>query len=154
MLLPLHPPTPLQSNPFLLQPRNTPAPTSSSSSASTLMSSIAAPPSSVSVPPTSVPAPPALTLDDTELERFVDEQRNANTKRKTKSDLKKWYRWCESVGETRKIGNILPVELDRLLGHFYCKVRKEDGELFEPGSLTSIQRSLDRHLRIELQQTI
>jgi len=100
------------------------------------------------------PAPPSLTLDDAELELFVDAQRNQNTKRKTKSDLGKWYRWCESTGEKRPIGEIPLGELDRLLGHFYCKVRKENGELLEPDTLTSIQRSLDRHLTKELHNTL
>ena len=71
------------------------------------------------IPP---PAPPSLTLDDSELELFIDTQHNQNTKRKTKSNLGKWYRWCESIGEKRSIGEIPPGELDHLLGHFYCKV--------------------------------
>ena len=144
---------PLLSVPVPAPPSSFPAPTAPmSSSASSLPFSIAAPPSIVAAPPTSVLVPPSssLTLNDTELERFVDEQRNENTKCKTKSDLRKWYHWCELVGEARSIGDSLPAELDRLLGHFYCKVRKEDGELLEPGSPTSIQRSLNRHLRKEL----
>ncbi len=104
-------------------------------------------------PDTPVTAPPSLTLDDAELEDFVDAQRNENTKRKTKSDLGKWYRWCESVGETRNIGEIPRADLDRLLGHFYCKVRRENGELYEPGILTCFQRSLDRHLNKELHKS-
>jgi len=88
------------------------------------------------------PAPPSLTLDDSELELFIDTQCNQNTKRKTKSNLGKWYRWCESIEEKRPIGEIPPGELDHLLGHFYCKVRK-NFELLEPDTLTSIERSLD-----------
>ena len=38
--------------------------------------------------PSSTPAPPSLALDDNELERFVDAQRSANTKCKTKSDIR------------------------------------------------------------------
>ena len=95
----------------------------------------------------------SLALDDEELERFVEEQKNENTKRKTKSDLKKWDEWCLSVGETRPIGEIPPVELDRLLGHFYCKIRKSDGTLYEPDSITSFQRSLDRHLTKNLHKS-
>ncbi len=100
-----------------------------------------------------VPAPSFVSLDDAELERFVDAQRNDNTKRKTKSDLRKWYQWCETHGERRNIGEIPREELNRLLGHFYCKVRKESGEYLEPDTLTSIQRSLDRHLTKELHKT-
>ena len=66
-------------------------------------------------------AEPSLVLDDTELEQFVDKQKNCNTKRKTESDLCRWYSWCRSVGETCEIGEIPPAELDRFLGHFYVK---------------------------------
>ena len=124
---------------------------------STPESDLTPPPPFVPAPPSSFPvhtsAPPSLTLDDVELEKFVDEQHNANTKRKMMSDLRKWYKWCDLVGEGRRIGDILPVELDRLLGHFYCKVRKEDGDLFQPCSLTSFQRSLDRYLTKALHKT-
>ena len=58
-------------------------------------------PASPSSFPVHTSAPPSLTLDDVELEKFVDEQRNANTKRKMMSDLRKWYKWCDLVGEGR-----------------------------------------------------
>ena len=50
------------------------------------------------------------------------------------------------TGETRKNEEILKKELYELLKHFYWKIRKTNGEDFEPGSLRTIQRGLDRHL--------
>ncbi len=41
-------------------------------------------------------------------------------------------------------------ELDKLLGLFYCKVRSASSCLYEPSTLTSIQKSLDRHLTKDL----
>ncbi len=82
---------------------------------------------------------------------FVDQQKKCNTKKKTISDLRKWYGWCESVGECRKVGKIPPAELEILLGHFFCK-RKSDDSLYEPDTLTSFQRSLDRHLTQEFRK--
>ncbi len=79
-------------------------------------------------------------------------KKNCNTKKKTISDLRKWYGWCESVGECRKIGKIPPTELDRLLGHFFCKVRKSDDSLYEPDTLTSFQRSSGLYLTQELRK--
>lgn len=38
-------------------------------------------------------------------------------------------------------------ELRSLLSHFFVKVRKLNGEEFEPGTLTSFQRSFDRYSR-------
>ena len=84
-------------------------------------------------------------LNDEDIENFVDQQKNTNTKRKTDSDLRKWYQWSEERGETREL-DIPPAELDRLLSHFFVTVRKNDGSLYEPDTLSSFQRSIDRHL--------
>ena len=35
-------------------------------------------------------------LCDTEVDQFIQDSRAANTVKKTKSDLKVWYRWCEA----------------------------------------------------------
>ena len=88
----------------------------------------------------------SVNLDDDELQSFLEQQKNCNTQKKTLPDLRTWYRWCKGIKESRKIEDIPPKELDRLLGHFYCKVRSATGSLYEPSTLTSIQRSLDRHL--------
>lgn len=68
-------------------------------------------------------------LNDEDIENFVDQQKNTNTKRKTDSDLRKWYQWSEEHGETRELKDIPPAELDRLLSHFFVTVRKNDGSL-------------------------
>ena len=43
--------------------------------------------------------------------------------------------------------DISPEELNSLLAHFFIKIRKLNGEEFEPGTLTSFQRSFDRYIR-------
>ena len=86
------------------------------------------------------------TLNDEDVDKFIEQHENINTKRKTESDLRKWYQWCEKHGEKRDLQNIPPTELDRLLGHFFISVRKSDGSKYEPDTLTSLQRSIDRHL--------
>lgn len=75
----------------------------------------------------------------------MEDQKNENTKKKMRSDLRKWYEWCKTIRETRLIEDILPTELDQLLGHFYIKV-KSNGSEYKPDSIYSFQRSLDRHL--------
>ncbi len=72
----------------------------------------------------------SVCLDDEELEMFVDQQKNCNSKKKIISNLRKLYGWCESVGECRKIGKIPPTELDRLLGHFFCNLSNSVGGIF------------------------
>ena len=48
---------------------------------------------------------------------------------------------------------IPPEELNRLLGHFYCKVMKSDGSKYEPDKLTCFQRSIDKHLSQDLHKS-
>ena len=96
---------------------------------------------------------PVQQLDDEAVEAFVDQQKYKNTKRKTHSDLKTWYTWCGKHGETRELKDIPPAELDRLLGHFFVTVRRKDGSLYEPDTLSSFQRSIDRHLTKDLHKT-
>ena len=85
-------------------------------------------------------------LNDEDIEKFVEQQKNINTKRKTESDLRKWYQWNEEHGETRELKDIPPSELDSLLSHFFVTVRKNDGSLYELDTLSWFQRSIDRHL--------
>ena len=49
--------------------------------------------------------------------------------------------------ETRQLDEIQPQELDKLLAHFVSKVRKQNGDEFEPDTLTTLFRSIDRFLR-------
>ena len=81
---------------------------------------------------------------------LLTSKKNKNNKRKTESDLKTWYSWCAKHGETRELNDIPPTELDRLLGHFFVTVRRKDGSLYEPDTLSSFQRSIDRHLTKDL----
>ena len=86
-------------------------------------------------------------VDDGEISSFIEEDRNSNTTKKTKTDLNVWTRWCNSINEKRQMEDIPPEELNSLLAHFFIKVRKLNGEEFEPGTLTSFQRSFDRDIR-------
>ena len=65
-----------------------------------------------------------------------------NTNKKTTYDLNIWRRYCSSVGETRTLENIPPNELNILLFRFFTDVRKKDGRVYEPGTLASLQRSI------------
>ena len=86
-------------------------------------------------------------LDDSEISSFIEENRNSNTTKKTKTDLNVWTRWCNSINERRPMDDIPPEELNSLLAHFFIKVRKLNGDEFEPGTLTSFPRSFDHYLR-------
>ena len=77
------------------------------------------------------------SLKDEKIGDFIEQNKNMNTAKKTKSDLNVWKRWSSTIGEKRPIEDIPPNELDRLLCHFFINVRKQDGTEFEPSTLTS-----------------
>ncbi len=52
--------------------------------------------------------------------------------------MRQWYQRSEEHGETRELKDIPPVELDRLLSHFFVTVRKKNGSLYEPDTLILI----------------
>jgi integrase len=82
-----------------------------------------------------------------ELQRFVQEQKSANTVKKTSSDMKCFYRYLEDINKKDiQILNLPPNELDHLLGKFFKDVKKINGEEYEPSSLTGLQRSIQRFL--------
>jgi len=58
-------------------------------------------------------------LDDSEISSFIEKNRNVNTTKKTKTDLK-------SVKETRATEEIPAEELNNLLCHLFVKVRKRN----------------------------
>ncbi|XP_071139212.1 uncharacterized protein KIAA1958-like [Mytilus edulis] len=87
----------------------------------------------------------SVTLEDTD--KFLQNNKNKNTTYKTNSDLKMFYDWCRSNGNLRLVEDVPAEELDVLLSRFYIGVRRKDGEEFEPGTLTGVQNSIDRHLK-------
>ena len=77
-----------------------------------------------------------------ETNKFIRKQRSQLTVYKdcTKTNrLKKFY---ESVSENRELENIPPVELNKILCSFFMTAKRKDGKEYEPGSLTSIQNTL------------
>ena len=90
------------------------------------------------------PAEEASSKDEVEIEKFLQEQKSKNTQ--YKSDLKAWKKFCESQKESRAIENIPANELDLLLCKFFISVRKQNGTEYEPGTLSSFQRSFQRYL--------
>ena len=56
--------------------------------------------------------------------------------------------------ETRRLDEIQPQELDKTLAHFVLKVRKQDGDEFEPDTLTSLFRSIVFFLGVNEEKNI
>ncbi len=60
--------------------------------------------------------------------------------------MKTWKRFCLTENENREVSNIPEQELNLLLCKFFKNIKKLDGTEYEPGSLTSFQRSIQRSL--------
>ena len=87
------------------------------------------------------------TLNEQDVQQFVEQNRNKNTVNKTSSSLNVFYKWAKSINENRNIDEIPASDLDNILAHFVIKIRKQNGDEYEPNTLTSFFRSFDRFLR-------
>ena len=58
-------------------------------------------------------------LNESEISSFIEENRNSNTTKKTKTDLNVWTQWCNSINERRPMEDIPPEELNSLLAQFF-----------------------------------
>ena len=79
------------------------------------------------------PAEEDTSKDEVEIEKVLQEQKSKSTQYKTESDLNAWKKFCESQKES---------------------VRKQDGTEYEPGTLSSFQRSFQRYLYDEKESLI
>ena len=83
--------------------------------------------------------------DSQELEDFISAQKSSNIVKKTNSDIRALKRFCSTIDETREPETMTAKELDKLLSRFFKDITKENGEEYEPSSLTSFQRSFQRY---------
>lgn len=85
-----------------------------------------------------------LNVDD-----FIVENKNFNTKRKTQADVRVLEQFiCTSIDvETVKIQEISAKELDEHIAKFLVSVRKVDGTEYEPSTIKSMFNSFERYLR-------
>lgn len=80
--------------------------------------------------------------------RFVKENRNPNTVRKTENCMSRFTDWLkEEKNETRSIMDVDPITLDIYVGGFLYALKNKEGQDYEPDTLTSYHRSIDRYLR-------
>lgn len=77
---------------------------------------------------------------------YILAQRTENTVKKTEYDLNVWKRYCRDIGEERALETIPATDLNILISRFFMEAKKKDGGSYEPTSLSSFQRSLQRYL--------
>ena len=80
------------------------------------------------------------------VQKYILTQRPENSVKKTEYDLHVWKRLFLEMGEARKIEEIPADELNILICQFLIVIKKKDGGSYEPATLQSFQRSLQRYL--------
>lgn len=82
-----------------------------------------------------------------ELDDFIKSEKSKNTVKKTELDWKKFETFCQENTDKEFEIKAIPVpELDKLLSKFFKNIRKKNGEEYEPDSLSSFQKSIQRRI--------
>ena len=76
-----------------------------------------------------------VTLDIREVEKFIDNEENSNTRKKSKNDMALLSSFMAKEKENRQVEEIPPQELDNYLSRFLLSVRKKNGDEYEPSTL-------------------
>ena len=99
-----------------------------------------------SLKPEEMVNPRPILQADAKIRDFINAQKASNTLAKTRSDVKKFEAFLQQFHERRGISNLPLADLDTHLCNFFIQVKRNDGQDFEPDSLTGLQRSIQRHL--------
>lgn len=93
--------------------------------------------------------PTFLSISEEQKAEFVNSMKNKNTAKKTATTTRQFRKWLEKAPryEGREIETIEPYELDNYIGSFLLSMRKADGSEYEPDTLTSYHRGIDRYLK-------
>ena len=79
---------------------------------------------------------------------FVQEQENANTKKKTDSNMSLFR---DFLREVRNVGGNFqkfdPAELNMHVASFIVNVKRQDGQEYKPTTVRGFMSSIDRYLR-------
>ena len=80
------------------------------------------------------------------INHFIKSLKPASTKYKESSDVKRFPTFFSELGEKRDILDLPADRPNSLLSNFFMKARRYDGKLYEPDTLSSLCRSLQRFL--------
>ena len=82
-----------------------------------------------------------------EIDNFIHGQKSKNTVKKTKPDWQRFDAYCQGkISGCFDITNIPAPDLDKLLCSFFKDLRKKDGSDYEPDTVSSFQKSIQRHI--------
>ncbi|XP_070546059.1 uncharacterized protein KIAA1958-like [Ptychodera flava] len=92
--------------------------------------------------------PRFVSFSADEVAAFVGDHKNKNTVLKTKREVAVFEEWKTAMTtERRPLTEIPPSDLDPLLAKFFLGIRKKNGDDYEPDSISSYQKSIERWLR-------
>jgi len=84
-------------------------------------------------------------LKDDEIQKYICGQQKTSTINKTRYDMNVLKCFLQEAGEKRDIENIPLPQLDSLLSNFYIEVKNKDNTLYEPDTMLSFSRSIQRY---------
>ena len=92
-----------------------------------------------------------ITDSQEAIDDFINQQKSANTNKKTVTHMNTLLRYMEATGlKNEKIESLPASELDHLLSKFFFYARKKNGEEYEPATVSTFQRSIQRYLTITI----
>ena len=83
---------------------------------------------------------------DVDFQEYIDKAKSVNTKYSETSAYNALKRFMLSLNIDTEPNNLPPAELSKLLCNFFIHGRKKDGTNFEPDSLSTISRGIQRYL--------
>ena len=83
------------------------------------------------------------------VDEFIAAQAAKNTCYANNTASNLFHRFLRSEGDSRQMEKIPPAELGMIMCHFFINARKLDGTQFEPDSLSTTFRSLQRYLYLK-----
>ena len=87
-----------------------------------------------------------ITESQESIDDFINQQKSANTNKKTATDMNTLLRYMGANGmKNEKIESLPASELDFLLWNFFLNARKKNGEEYEPATVSSFQRSMKKY---------
>ena len=85
--------------------------------------------------------------EDSSSDNFIHGQKSKNTVKKTKLDWQRFDAYCQGkMSVFFNTTNIPAPDFDKLLCSFFKDLRKKDGSDYEPGTVSSFQKSIQRHI--------
>ena len=88
-----------------------------------------------------------IYMEDDDVNDFIEQNENVNTRKKTLSHIKLVQSYLLSIGVSNELHSLAPAELDRHLAKFFVVVRQKYGSEYQPSYLRGIMGSIERHLR-------